>query len=148
MQVDIKDAEDIKRNIGTAVIDEETSLETSLDIHFLTEIISARYEQVFLKINTYLESLEKDGRLPGWVFLIGGGAKVKNLPIYSGEVFKIVSNYGKDQILNLWELSSNIQYLNVLWCYYWSTKYVDESRKWWNFSWVWGKIKEFLKKLF
>ena len=148
MQVDIKDAEDIKRNIGTAVIDEETSLETSLDIHFLTEIISARYEQVFLKINTYLESLEKDGRLPWGVFLIGGGAKVKNLPIYSGEVFKIVSNYGKDQILNLWELSSNIQYLNVLWCYYWSTKYVDESRKWWNFSWVWGKIKEFLKKLF
>jgi cell division protein FtsA len=60
MQVDIKEAENIKKSNGTAIIDSETPMDLPLDIHFLSEIISARYEQIFLKINKHLENLEKD----------------------------------------------------------------------------------------
>ncbi len=148
MQVDVKEAEEIKKTMGTAFIDEDTSLDTPLDMHFLTEIISARYEQIFLRINAYLESVEKDGRLSWGVFLIGGGSKMTNLPIFARDIFKIASSYGKDQIFNLWDLSSNIQYLNVLWCYYWFLKYEDEPKKSMNFSWIGGKIKEFFKNIF
>jgi hypothetical protein len=35
-----------------------------VDIHFLTDIISSRYEQIFEKINSHLAALDKDGRLP------------------------------------------------------------------------------------
>jgi cell division protein FtsA len=60
MQVDIKEAENIKKTSGTTIVDSETPMEIPLDIHFLAEIISARYEQIFLKINKHLENLEKD----------------------------------------------------------------------------------------
>lgn len=148
MQVDIKEAEEMKRTLWTAVIDENTAMDTWLDIHFLTEIISARYEQIFLRINAYLESIDKDGRLSWGLFLIWWAAKMKNLTTLSRDIFKIVSFNGKDQILWLWDISSNIQYLNVLGCYYRSTKYTDDTRRssgFWNF---WGKIKDFFKKLF
>jgi len=148
MQVDIKDAEEMKRTLGTAVIDENTVMDTWLDIHFLTEIISARYEQIFLRVNAYLESIEKDGRLSGGAFLIGWGSKMTNLTELAKDVFKIVSSQGKDQILNLWDLSNNVQYLNVLWCYYRSMKYMDDSRKSSSFGGIGGKIVEFLKNLF
>jgi cell division ATPase FtsA len=36
-----------------------------MDIHFLSDIISARYEEIFEKINTHLKKLDRDGRLPG-----------------------------------------------------------------------------------
>jgi hypothetical protein len=35
-----------------------------MDIVFLTEIINARYEEIFNKINQHLARIEKDGRLP------------------------------------------------------------------------------------
>ncbi|MDR0650199.1 MAG: hypothetical protein LBG59_02035 [Candidatus Peribacteria bacterium] len=60
MQVDIKEAENIKKTNGTTIVDSETPMDVALDIHFLAEIISARYEQIFLKINKHLENLEKD----------------------------------------------------------------------------------------
>jgi cell division ATPase FtsA len=60
MQVDIKEAENIKKTTGTVIVDSETPMDVSLDIHFLAEIISARYEQIFLKINKHLENLEKN----------------------------------------------------------------------------------------
>ncbi|MDR0607523.1 MAG: hypothetical protein LBG52_04115 [Candidatus Peribacteria bacterium] len=60
MQVDIKEAENIKKTNGTTIVDGESPMEVSLDMHFLAEIISARYEQIFLKINKHLENLEKD----------------------------------------------------------------------------------------
>ncbi|MDR2190590.1 MAG: hypothetical protein LBP53_05385 [Candidatus Peribacteria bacterium] len=60
MQVDIKEAENIKKTSGAAIVDSETPMDVALDIHFLAEIISARYEQIFFKINKHLENLEKD----------------------------------------------------------------------------------------
>lgn len=150
MQVDIKEAENIKKTVGTAIIDSETPMDLWLDIHFLSEIISARYEQIFLKINKHLENLEKDGRLPGGILLIGGGAKIKNLDLLSKDSFKLASFYGKDQILNLGDLSNNIQFVNVIGCYYWSMKYTDDNRggrgiKIWAFG---KKIGDFFKNLF
>jgi len=46
------------------VVDKNIAQDSPLDIHFLTEIISSRYEEVFNKINHHLKSLDRDGRLP------------------------------------------------------------------------------------
>jgi cell division ATPase FtsA len=64
MQIDIKEAEDIKKSHGTAIVDKDVAPDSPLDIHFLTEIISSRYEEIFNKINQNLKSLDRDGRLP------------------------------------------------------------------------------------
>lgn len=65
LQLDIKEAEHIKKTNGLIIIDGEVIPQTSaMDIHFLSEIISARYEEIFDKINKHIAKLDKDGRLP------------------------------------------------------------------------------------
>jgi len=85
-----------------------------MDIHFLSDIISARYEEIFEKIQDHLVKLDRDGRLPGGVFLIGGAAKMSNIDLLAKNIFKLATFFGKDTKLNMGELSSNIQIINVL----------------------------------
>lgn len=71
MQVDIKEAEEIKRTHGSAIIQKERVTDDSpIDSLFLSDVINARYEEIFMKINKHLENLERDGRLAGGVLLI------------------------------------------------------------------------------
>ena len=151
MQVDIKEAEDIKKSNWSCIIDSETPQDLPLDTHFLTEIISARYEQIFGKINNHLIKLEKDWRLPGGILLLWWWAKTKYLDILSKEVFKLATFYARDQVINIGDLSNNIQFINIIWCYYRSMKYVEEGRHgWWgiNFWKTMWKIWKFFKDLF
>ena len=151
MQVDIKEAEDIKKSNWSCIIDSETPQDLPLDTHFLTEIISARYEQIFGKINNHLIKLEKDWRLPWGILLLWWWAKIKYIDILSKEVFKLATFYAKDQVINIGDLSNNIQFINIIGCYYWSLKYVEEGRHgWWgiNFWKTMWKIWKFFKDLF
>ena len=151
MQVDIKEAEDIKKSNWSCIIDSETPQDLPLDTHFLTEIISARYEQIFGKINNHLIKLEKDWRLPWGILLLWWWAKIKYIDILSKEVFKLATFYAKDQVINIGDLSNNVQFINIIGCYYWSLKYVEEGRHgWWgiNFWKTMWKIWKFFKDLF
>jgi cell division ATPase FtsA len=42
------------------MITDGITTDTEMDIVFLTEIINARYEEIFQKINQHLERIEKD----------------------------------------------------------------------------------------
>lgn len=65
MQIDIKEAEDLKRSYGTALLSKDNMPENSpVDMLFLSDIINARYEEIFNKANNHLKELEKDGKLP------------------------------------------------------------------------------------
>ena len=150
MQIDIKDAEEIKKTHWTAISNRKPNENDQIDTLFLTEIISSRYEEIFEKINKHLKTLDKDWRLPGWVILIWWGAKLPNLDLLSKDVFKLATFYWKDTQLNLWDISNNIQFTNVLWTFVWSNKYQD-WRKWWtwiNIWKIWWKVKDFFKNLF
>jgi len=52
-----------------------------------------------------------------------------NIDLLSKDIFKLATFYGKDTILNLGDISSNIQFINVLGTYVRSNKYT-EWRKW------------------
>ena len=151
MQVDIKEAEDIKKTNWSCIIESEIPEDLPLDTHFLTEIISARYEQIFWKINEHLFKLEKDGRLPWWILLLWWGSKTKYVDVLSKYVFKLATFYARDQVINIGDLSNNVQFINVIWCYYRSLKYMEEGRhRWWGFN-LWKiieKILKFFKNLF
>ena len=150
MQIDIKEAEEIKRTHGMAVITDWVTNDTEMDIVFLTEIINARYEEIFLKINQHLERIEKDGRLPWGILLIGWGAKMQNLDYLAKNVFKLATFYGKDLLVDIWDLSLNIQFINLLGVYYWSNKYMDVSSRKMAFKpgKVISKISWWMKDLF
>lgn len=150
MQIDIKEAEEIKTLNGLSMLSSNTKNKETLDLHFLTDIISARYEEIFEKINDKLIVLEKEGRLPWWVILIGGGAKTPNLDLLAKDVFKLATFYGKPTHSNIGEIGHNIQFINVLASYIWGNKYT-EGRKWTgiklNFKLA-EKVKSFFKNLF
>jgi cell division protein FtsA len=149
MQVDIKEAENIKKTYWTAIVDVNLSEDSALDIHFLSDIINARYEEIFIKINDHLKKLDRDWRLAWWIKLIWWWAKMPNLDLLAKDIFKLATFYWKDHILNLWDLSTNIQFMNVLWAYIRSKKYT-EWRKWsfkLNFDVVWS-VSKFFKDLF
>lgn len=65
MQVDIRDAERIKREKGQIILEKMTLEDDTIDLNFLSDIMLARYEELFEWINRDLISLQKDGRLPG-----------------------------------------------------------------------------------
>ncbi|USN56149.1 MAG: hypothetical protein H6765_08405 [Candidatus Peribacteria bacterium] len=79
LQVDIKDAEQIKREKGSISLGAINSADDAVDSSFLSDIMIARYEEIFELISEDLQQNEKDGRLPGGVILIGGAAKVDGL---------------------------------------------------------------------
>lgn len=150
MQVDIKEAENIKKTHWSAIVHKERIPEESqIDTLFLSDIINARYEEIFLKINRHLKELDRDGRLPWWIILIGGGARMPNLDILAKDTFKLATFYGKDSILNLWDISSNIQFMNVLGSYIWSNKYIEWRKNNFKLNFdVVGKVWKFFKDLF
>jgi cell division protein FtsA len=151
MQIDIKEAEDIKKTHWTAIVDKNIAEDSPLDIHFLTEIISSRYEEIFNKINNHLIKIERDWKLAWWIILIWWWAKLPNLDLLAKDSFKLASFYWKDNQLNLWDISNNIQFTNILGTFIRSNKYMD-WRKWsrvkFNFSGIWETIKKFFKDLF
>ena len=151
MQVDIKEAEEIKKTHGMAVLSEGIKSDSQLDLVFLSDIINARYEEIFLKVNQHLERIEKDWRLPGGILLIGGGSRMMNIDYLAKNVFKLATFFGKDLMVNVGDLSLNIQFVNLLGVYYRSNKYVDISSKKMSFRGAgkaFSKIGNFFKDLF
>jgi len=150
MQIDIKEAEQLKKTQASVILNKEDIDQNSqIDQLFLADIVNARYEEIFIKINQHLEKLDKDRRLPGGILLFGGGAKIENIDLLAKDVFKLATFYAKDHQLHLWELSNNIQFINVLWTYVRSDKYT-EGRKWnfkINFNFM-SNIAKFFKDLF
>lgn len=149
MQVDIKDAEEIKRTLGTALITEDIMTDTEMDIAFLSEIINARYEEIFNKIITRLQKIDKDWRLPGGVLLVGGGSKMNNLDLLAKVLFRLSASYAKDITMNIWDLGNNSQFINLLAAYYRSNKYMDIDSRKISFKpgkFI-GKITDFFKSL-
>lgn len=151
LQLDIKEAEKIKRERWIILFDEERMKDEAIDVWFLSDIIAARYEEIFEKINQRLIDVGRDGKLPWWVVLIWWWSKITNLDKLAKNIFKLAVFYGKDKVLNIWDLSWNQQFLNLLWVYVWWKKYGEVQWGWFNFkmnfSFV-SKITKFFKDLF
>ena len=150
LQVDIKEAEHIKKTNGMILVEWETvPKDSAMDMHFLSDIISARYEEIFEKINAHLESLDRDGRLPWGVFLIGWAAKMHNIDLLAKNVFKLATFFWKDTQNNMGELSTNIQQLNLLGAYIRGNKFWETKRTKFNFDFdIIGNFGKRVKELF
>jgi cell division protein FtsA len=89
-------AERIKTDLGSAnpaqfgkkdevdisqLVEEESASEAikTVSRKYLGEIIEARVEEIFSKVDEELKKVERSGMLPGGVFLIGGGARLNDI---------------------------------------------------------------------
>ncbi len=151
LQVDISDAERIKREYW--IVEEWNDInDSTIDVKFVSEIIKARYEEIFEKINSFLIDLGRDWKLAWWVVFIWWGSKTKNIDKIAKDIFKLAVFFGKDKVVWLWDISSNLQFLNVIGVYYWKDKFLDKISSY-NFSlpsissYI-DKIIQYIKKMF
>ncbi len=157
LQVDIKEAEEIKRRFGQPQQADKPDLNMPIDQSFLQEVIGARYEQIFWLCDEHLASLERDARLPWWVFLVWGWAKADGVEQIAKSIFKLATFKWKDLIYNLWDLSTNQQLVSLIWIYARADKYYEGSKSW--FRWIslwwfsmwwqgWQKVRQWIKNIF
>ncbi len=61
---------------------------------YVTEIVSARMEEILQKVDAELRKLQRSGLLPAGVVFTGGGAKIPGLIELSKKVLRLPSNLG------------------------------------------------------
>ncbi len=155
LQVDLQEAEKIKLQKATlGNLSRGTEDSDTLDMKFLKEIVEARYEEIFEKINEQLREIDKEGRLPGGVFLIGWGAKIEWVIDFAKSILKLAVFEGKDKQLWLPEVSNDVMFVNSVGVYVWSQKYgwgeggFVSFFKLGLFSGIGGFFKKLFKNLF
>lgn len=157
LQVDIKEAEEIKKRFGQAPTTDKPDLDMPIDQSFLTEIIWARYEQIFGLCEEHLVELERDARLPWGVFLVWGGVKTDGVDVIAKNTFKLATFFGKDLTYHLGDVSTNPQLISLIGIYAWAEKYYEWGRgrlrgmSWWNLGMWWQgrqKVWQWIKNIF
>ena len=128
LQVDIKEAEEIKKRFGQQPMGDTPDPDMPIDQWFLTEIIGARYEQIYGLCEEHLVSLERDARLPWGVFLTWGGVKTDGVDAIAKHTFKLATFYGKDLTYHLWDVSTNPQLLSLIGIYARAEKYYEWNK--------------------
>lgn len=128
LQIDIKQAEYIKINYEKLGDNDD---EMRLDHKFLHEIISARYEQIFEKINDKLKKIKRDGKLAWGVHITGQASLWPEAITYARDTFKLAvfPVRGNDKYR---ELSNDPAFQNTLSLYERANKYHNKNK--WLFS--------------
>lgn len=153
MQIDIAEAEWLKINHGQLLQNEEGQIQEQegIDAHFLANIITARYEEIFEKIQKKLVSLDKDWRLAWWVILSWWGSKMKHVENLAKRIFKVATFLATDKNRVTKDLSNNVQFINTLGLYERSEKFSGTKRTSFNL-WlqkdIFKKITQFIRNLF
>lgn len=127
LRVSIDTAERIKLDYGTAMskdvlkkdeinlndIDQTVAADTALvSRKYIAEIIEARVEEIFEKIDSELKKVDRSGSLPAGVVLIGGGAKMPAIVEVAKKKLKLPACLGFAQ--NLTSAIDKVQDLGFL----------------------------------
>ena len=154
LQIDIKQAESIKTQYKNL---EKNDGEMRLDHKFLHEIVEARYEQIFEKINDKLKKLDRHGRLAWWIHLTGQWSLWPQTITYARDIFQLAvftAQWGKEYN----DVSQDLAFQNALSLYERAKKYHSKNK--WFFSmrklqwfgssgkWFFDSVGNFFKDLF
>lgn len=136
---------------------EENISETSLVVSkkYVAEIIEARVEEIFEKIDNELKKIDRSGMLPAGVFLIGAGARLNDLVEAAKNKLRLPASLGFNQNISLAiDKVNDVNYLTALGLVAWGdqlTRRKKKSRLSWPAGGAAGKglerVKEWLKSL-
>lgn len=88
---------------------------TTVNKKYLAEIIEARVEEIFEKVDDEFKKIERSGMLPGGVFLIGGGTKLANIIEAGKKKLRLPVSLGTNKkISTIIDKVNDTEYLNAL----------------------------------
>jgi len=136
------------KNISLSNICETEDWE--IDLEYLSQISTARYEEILEFVNNELKFISKEWMLPEWVILVWWWSKEKWLVELSKDILKLPSFIWipviNDELVN--KTISDPSYVSIIWNMILANKYWELEHKFTiNFSWIFNSIKKLFKKV-
>ena len=106
---------------------------------YLVEIMEARVEEIFEKVDDELKKIDRSGMLPGGVVLIGGGTKLDGVVDTAKKQLRLPVTIGTNKkIESIIEKANDIEFLNALGLLVWGKEAFGERGG--HFSIPGGKV--------
>jgi len=121
-----------------------------IDLEYLSQITTARYEEILEFINNELKAIWKEWMLPEWVILVWWASKEKWLLELSKDILKLPSFIWiptiNDELVD--KSISDPSYVSIIWNMLSANKYGEEHHSFnLNFSWIIDSLKKLYKKI-
>ena len=95
---------------------------------YLAQIIEARVEEIFEKVDQEFKNIERSGMLPGGVFLIGGGTKLANIVEVAKKCLRLPVSLGMNKnVPSIIDKVNDTEYLNALGLVIWGNNLSENS---------------------
>lgn len=170
LRTSLETAERIKCQFGTALVDEVPKRGEEIDLaefgadqsevvplRYIAEIIEARAEEIFEKVEAELKRVDRQGMLPAGVVLSGGGARLPGMVEVGKRMFRLPCFLGKTSVSSTMpEVVEDPCFATVVGLVLWS--YENERREEngpraqsftpFKGSGVWTKVKKPISKIF
>jgi len=145
-----------KQDISELVKEEGAEGElTEISLKYLSEIIEARIEEIFEKVDDEFKIIERSGMLPGGVFLVGGGTRLMSIVEVAKKQLRLPATLGVNKnVVTVIDKVNETEYLNALGLVAWGA-HISESSSGFGFKFPgggkinksFGKAKEWFKSL-
>ncbi len=114
-------------DISDLVIEENLTDEiTVISRRYVADIIEARAEEIFDKIDSELKKVERSGMLPAGVCLIGGGAKLADIVEVAKRKLRLPAALGSNKtIATVVDKVNDLEYLTALGLIAWGEQLVN-----------------------
>lgn len=122
----------------------------TISCKYLAEIIEARVEEIFEKIDGELKKIDRSGMLPGGVYLVGGGTRLKDIIEVAKQKLRLPVCLGANKnIPTIIDKVNETEFFNALGLVVWGNQMNGTSNKG-NFKLLggkainntWSKVKE------
>ncbi len=113
---------------------------TTVSQKYISEIIQARAEEIFEKIDAEFKKIDRSGMLPAGVFLIGGGSKLEGVVDVAKDSLRLPAAIGANKGLSsVIDKVNDPSFLTALGLVVWGDQ-LTRKRKGFNVKWSGGEM--------
>lgn len=102
-----------------------------ISLKYVSEIIEARVEEIFNKVDDELKKIERSGMLPAGIFLTGGGSKLTGIADAAKKMLRLPACLGSNKnIFSVIDKVNDLTYLTALGLIAWGSQKQESALKW------------------
>jgi len=108
---------------------------------YIAEIIEARVEEIFTKVDAEFKKIERSGMLPAGVFLVGGGTKLADIIDVAKKKLRLPVSLGKNKnVYTLIDKVNDSRFLTALGLVIWGYQLSDSKKGRFDINWPGGEV--------
>ena len=103
----------------------------TMSLKYISEIIEARVEEIFEKVDEELKKIERSGMLPAGVFLSGGGAKLSGIVESAKKNLRLPACLGTNKnVHTVIDKVNDLNFLTALGLVIWGSQKSESGTRW------------------